>query len=59
MAALRLRGHRKLHWNAEEAKRRVILAETVGRLPAMHLVSFGPMLKQRPNGAVGCVCRRC
>jgi hypothetical protein len=38
MERLRIRGQKKLHWNAEEPKRRTVIAETVARLPAMHLV---------------------
>jgi hypothetical protein len=38
MEGLRIRGQRKLHWNAEDPKRRTVIAGTVARLPAMHLV---------------------
>ena len=38
MEALRVRGQKKLHWNAEEAKRRTLIVQTVARLPTMHLV---------------------
>ncbi|RUQ02852.1 hypothetical protein D8M34_17595 [Microbacterium sp. HSID17254] len=38
MAALRLRGQRKLHWHDEDAPRRQLLTDTNAGLPALHLI---------------------
>ncbi|MFR9806480.1 hypothetical protein ACL02T_29950 [Pseudonocardia sp. RS010] len=38
VAALRLKGQRKLHWHDEDAPRRKLLTETIAELPALHLI---------------------
>jgi len=38
VAGLRLPGQKKLHWHDEDDKRRAVVAETISRLPALHLL---------------------
>ncbi|MFG1638592.1 hypothetical protein ACGFKX_27600 [Pseudonocardia alni] len=38
VAALRLRGQRKLHWRDEDRSRRKLLTEAIAALPALHLI---------------------